>query len=955
MLKETQLCSWSTSQPLSRVQPWSSPIADDNDSLLIMSSIMAQQCLENSDVWVESVADSYPHSDAERIAFAGGLDDLSALRPKLTLAQRGEKARIVRLERGVLFKLSEKGLALSTEEKLTPLAALNLAWWLNQEQKPTLAELSASIYQPEHKNIRIEAAILYNRSHYGNRYGDIARGSTADLNDWTVEQFDAPELPVSRAAKALRIIHEGMNDEPAILHSDKPYLANSFAPKNAQGTYLKESSPELGEMILAGCGQIGFTACSQQDFTQFVDSQYAVGSLGFSLKTTLKLHYQLHGNAPDDWESKSPEQLYSLLLQEEAQLHQSGGGRYSPMIIFLSHFSQSNEYEPLNLEQTATLFKRIAGTIEVSDLPERAQTPFNRIKQLADNIVKGTADDLESERFVSEMKALAIFLGSNHPIYKLTQHGIYKTEQEKIKLQLDYLDMRLAYRHPPAAFDEDQAIRDILSENHVSHIDFPREYTFRRDLQFGFPQKEFDSPIDEFKRRRNASNHFVANMSMMGKNGRPINVFDTMQAKKAQYYAQLRFHPAVMAQAIQGLINQGERPKGILLQHKITLITRDYQPESENSRFWGNAWASLEKHWVCKLPLPNPMCTIAKVEGPRYRDDKEGIAAGMTAMLMEAGQLRGMERGVKMIESPSPQVSSDLPSLPAEIEEVLPNETSGTAEPAINEPATNEPATAETRELNSQTIQNPHGKPIEVQRIDLKDPQVSGGMREAWVRQGGSGTYWEVDLTTGKDLGVVLKQGPEFSRLGRLPGGGPSLSKTSTSEFNPEIKLGKKIGSGEAGEVYLDANNPGFLLKKFKVTADIKIIQLFTKEVEFFNRYYGEDSAELIAQGNQYYIRMRKVPGKALVEINTKIFPANAKERFLSMMDDLGYYNIIHDDLNFTNVLYDVKTNTFYPIDFDNAYDGYYSPRDNGSNDEYWGIDMRFKQVLEHIEKYTKK
>lgn len=51
MLKETQLCSWSTSQLLSRVQPWSSPIADDNDSLLIMSSIMAQQCSETSDVW----------------------------------------------------------------------------------------------------------------------------------------------------------------------------------------------------------------------------------------------------------------------------------------------------------------------------------------------------------------------------------------------------------------------------------------------------------------------------------------------------------------------------------------------------------------------------------------------------------------------------------------------------------------------------------------------------------------------------------------------------------------------------------------------------------------------------------------------------------------------------------------------------------------------------------------
>jgi hypothetical protein len=1025
MLKETQLCTWTTAQPVPTqfaAQLYFPPFAEDNLSLLTLSSIMAeltylmeekvlplkvtardhvvleimakelpnvsstsdpvfsqamqlidgareldqktwtQQFPAISDARVGRIVDFYLRLyDVEGIEYAGSLEDLSRLGPGLTPAQGYEKARMISLERDVFFKLSQKDLTLSAEEKLTPLAALSLAWWLHQGNKPTLAELSAAIYRPENKEIQIQATILYHYSHYGNRYGERAGVPAADLNNFGINQLGAPELPVSRAARALRVVHQGINAPPAILQTERAYLVNGFTPKNAQGIYLKSQSPELWHMILAGCDQIGFDACSPQDLVQFIDSEHAVGSLAFSLKTTLKLHYQLQGKPLDELEGKDTWQLYDLLIQAEEHFQQMGGAGYSPTVVFLSHFSQSNEAEPLTIGQMARAFHRIAGPMDVSHLSEDVQNTFNRVKLLAGYIIDNTATDVEQERFVLELKGLAQFSQLNLPLYSLAQRGIYQTEQEKIACQLDYFDQRLAHRHPPAAFNEDQAIRAILKESGVRRIDIAREYTYRQDPQFGSSQKKFDSPVDEFKRRRNASNRFVADMSMMGNNGRPINVFDTLDVKKAEYIAQIKSHPAIRAQAIEALINRGQRPEGSALQNKINALAEDYRPESEETRFWGNAWTTLENHWVCKLPVSNPMCSIARVEGPRYRNDNESMAAGMAGMVMEAGQLRGAERGIKRIENLPQGVKPSAPSsqtrpvstssrLPVGAEEgAIPNETRVVTEPeaAINGPTTEAP------EPIRQTIQNPDGTSINVQQVELTDPSAPGGVRKAWVRQGGSGAYWEVDLVTTRDLGIVLKQGPEFIRQGRLPGGGPSLSKAANPAFNPEIKLGEKIGAGLAGEVYLDANNPGFVLKKLHLNDMMLMTEVYLQEVEFFNRYYGEGSAELIQQGDKYYIRMYRVPGKTLAAINTRIFPPGAKERFLAMMDDLGYYNIIHDDLNFNNVLYDEKTNTFYPIDFDNAYDGYYSTRDQSSSTQHLGIKMRVGHILKHIEEHT--
>ncbi|HDL6962599.1 TPA: hypothetical protein PXM28_001859 [Yersinia enterocolitica] len=746
MLKENQLCFSTASQ--SSLAPFAAPpcfppIAEDNIALLALSSIMA----ELSSLWEENSlrlksTESGHEFYAERTAYVGTVEDLLHSSPELTAVHANEKSHIISLEQSIFSKLSQKGLTFSKDEKLTPLAALSLVWWLHQDQQPTVDELSTVIYRPENKEIQLQAAILYNHSHYGNRYGEIADISTADLNDLGMKKLSAPEQPVSRAVRALRVIHEGMNAPPAILQSSESYLANGFAPKNAQGSYLKRQSPELTEMILNGCGQIGFDACSQQDFTQFLDFEHAVGSLAFSLTTTLKLHYQLQDKALAELEGKNTEQLYKLLLQEEEQLHQAGGARYSPTAIFLSHFSQSNEVEPLTLEQAASVFKSMAGAIDVSHLPAKAQEGFGIIKQATDNIVARKAMDIEYLRFSVELKELAKFLEPSHPLYILVHYRLYKTEPEKIERQLDYLDMRFAYRVPPKTFDDDEAIREILIEKGVKKIDDDRKYYYR----YSDPHKQIDSPVNEFKRRRDASNRFVANMSMPGNNGRSIDVYKTLDEKKNEYYERLKSSQALLAKAIEKLIDDGQRPVGGALQNKINALASDYRPESENARFWRNAWTSLEEHWVCKLPLPNPMCTIARVEGPRSRHEKENMAAGMVSMLMEVGQLRGMERGVKLIENPPQGVNllespESLPTAP---------------------------------ELDRQTIQSPHGKPIEIQRIELKDPQMADGIREAWVRQGSSGAYyWEVDLTTGQDLGVVLKEGPTFIQQGRLLGGAP--------------------------------------------------------------------------------------------------------------------------------------------------------------------------------------
>lgn len=143
-----------------------------------------------------------------------------------------------------------------------------------------------------------------------------------------------------------------------------------------------------------------------------------------------------------------------------------------------------------------------------------------------------------------------------------------------------------------------------------------------------------------------------------------------------------------------------------------------------------------------------------------------------------------------------------------------------------------------------------------------------------------------------------------------------SCAKQECDSDDVNVKLGAYIGGGDEGKVYKDAENPGFLIKKFEIL-DEKAID----EARSFNKFYGDGAAEVIQGKDRYYIRMYEVPGTPLSTIHKGTLPVSAIESFEMMLSHLLECNIIHGDLNENNVLYDHHENKFWPIDFSVQYE----------------------------------
>lgn len=125
------------------------------------------------------------------------------------------------------------------------------------------------------------------------------------------------------------------------------------------------------------------------------------------------------------------------------------------------------------------------------------------------------------------------------------------------------------------------------------------------------------------------------------------------------------------------------------------------------------------------------------------------------------------------------------------------------------------------------------------------------------------------------------------------------------------------IGSGLEGDVFKDKNNPGFVIKRYHTSDDAG------EECELFNRFYGEGSAEVFVENGKTHLRMLEVPGTPLKKLSE--FPKDSEKLFLNMIIDMAEHKIIHGDLHMENILYDESAHRFWPIDFSNSYERYYS------------------------------
>lgn len=141
-----------------------------------------------------------------------------------------------------------------------------------------------------------------------------------------------------------------------------------------------------------------------------------------------------------------------------------------------------------------------------------------------------------------------------------------------------------------------------------------------------------------------------------------------------------------------------------------------------------------------------------------------------------------------------------------------------------------------------------------------------------------------------------------------------------------ELKLGAEVGSGQFSTVSVDASDDRFVIKPLPTTAynlrtkygKAAYLKSTRQEARSFEQYYGTGSTELYqAPGGELYIRQRRVPGIPLHKISGKILPEDSVARYETMEQTLSEHNIMPNDLNSGNVLWDADSQSFYPVDLD--------------------------------------
>lgn len=132
-------------------------------------------------------------------------------------------------------------------------------------------------------------------------------------------------------------------------------------------------------------------------------------------------------------------------------------------------------------------------------------------------------------------------------------------------------------------------------------------------------------------------------------------------------------------------------------------------------------------------------------------------------------------------------------------------------------------------------------------------------------------------------------------------------------------------GEGDAGGVFDDPQNPGFVIKVSHaktndVGAEWSAVQ---RSAEKWVRFYGHGSAEpFITADNRVCVRLNKVPGGPMRTIWPSEYGTSKHDIMLSLgllqgrLIDVG---LRHEDISTSNLHFDPETNCFWPTDFDTA------------------------------------
>lgn len=190
-----------------------------------------------------------------------------------------------------------------------------------------------------------------------------------------------------------------------------------------------------------------------------------------------------------------------------------------------------------------------------------------------------------------------------------------------------------------------------------------------------------------------------------------------------------------------------------------------------------------------------------------------------------------------------------------------------------------------------------------------------------------------------------------------------SFSQDISAYFKPASSEGASafaitLGAGRNGQVISDPSDPTYVIKRFSpivLGEQIPIeerIKTAVEETSLFNQYYGEESAEVIEQKGNVFIRMIKVPGISLDQcIKENRLPKNIGLLLMDLIIRLNECRIIHMDFHPGNILYDPSLNTLFPIDLSNEYNIYYESSDDEKEQVNKAHSYYFNRLIEAAKK----
>jgi hypothetical protein len=158
-------------------------------------------------------------------------------------------------------------------------------------------------------------------------------------------------------------------------------------------------------------------------------------------------------------------------------------------------------------------------------------------------------------------------------------------------------------------------------------------------------------------------------------------------------------------------------------------------------------------------------------------------------------------------------------------------------------------------------------------------------------------------------------------------GGSISVCDPSDPSYRTSLRLGDHLGQGQFANVFEDADNPDFVIKRYYTADDddpVDEIYLPDREQEVFRRFYGADSAQHFEEedGTQY-LRMYRVRGTLLDDLKPNSLPDDALERYVDMLEKLQAQGILHGDLHPENIMWDGES--FWPIDMQDITASYFA------------------------------